>query len=130
MEKEKQLSAVEASERRMKVAIKSSAHLKQWLQASGRRWLVFNGEHLVDALPWPDGVQALIQMVACYRDHRSTLNTGELQLVENPETGEMLETSLFYPETLTLTEMDRVIRYLVGQITSLDSDWKLENEPL
>lgn len=127
---QRKISAIEASERQIRVAMKSPEHLKGWMHASGRRWLLLNGDHLVDALPWPNGVEAFMQVVACYRDHRAALDTGETQLIENPDTGEMDEVPLYYPEPLTLTEMDRAIRWLVGQITELDSDWKLENPPL
>lgn len=128
--KERNKSAIELSEEQLRIAVKDRAHLKEWLHASGRQWLVLNGDHLVDALPWPDGVETFMQIVACYRDHRATIDTGEKALIKNPTTGNLEEVLTFYPETLTLTEMDRAIRWLVGQITNLDSDWKLENPPL
>lgn len=127
---ERKVSAIEASEARIRVAMKDPDHMKGWMHASGRRWLVLNGDHLVDSLPWPDGVEAFMQVIACYRDHRAALDTGELQLVEHSESGEMREVPLYYPETLTLTELDRAIRWMVGRITDLDSDWKLTNDPL
>lgn len=130
MREERKLSQVEESERQMRVAMKSKTHMREWLEKSGRSWFVFNGAHLVEALPWPDGVEAFIQFVACYRDHRATLDTGEMAWVENPKTGKMDEVPLFYPETLTRTELDRVIRWLVGQITEMDPDWKLADAPL
>jgi hypothetical protein len=130
MREERRLSPVEESERQMRVAITSRPHLREWLEKSGRQWLVFNSAHLVDALPFPDGVEAFIQFVACYRDHRATLDTGETAWVENPKTGTMDEVPLFHSETLTLVEMDRAIRWMVGQITAMDPDWKLTNPPL
>lgn len=123
-------SKIELSEEQLRTAMKSQEHLKKWVEESGRRWLVLNGAHLVDALPWPSGVEALMQVIACYRDHRAALDTGETQLVENPITKEMAEVPMYYPETLTLTEYDRAIRWMVGQVTEIDPDWKLTNEPL
>lgn len=123
-------SPIELSEEQMRTAMKDQGHLKKWLVESGRKWIVLNGDHLVDALPWPTGVEAFMQVIACYRDHRAALDTGETQLVENPKTKEMDEVTMFYPETLTVTEMDRAIRWLVGEVTNIDPDWKLTNPPL
>lgn len=53
-------------------AIQSPAHLKRWLEQSGRRFLIMRTDDLVDALPWPHGVDALIQIVEAYRQHRLT----------------------------------------------------------
>lgn len=52
------------------VAMASPAHLKQWLRETGRTFLVLKTDDLVDALPWPEGVRSLIQLVECYRQHR------------------------------------------------------------
>ena len=123
-------SPIELSEAQIRTAMKSKEHLKRWVHESGRQWFLLNGDHLVDALPWPSGVEALMQVFACYRDHRAALDTGETQLVEHAITKEMVETPLFYPETLTLTEMDRAIRWMVGRITELDYTWKLTDAPL
>ena len=51
-------------------AIQSPEHLKRWLQETGRRYLVLRTDDLVDALPWPDGVDALIQVLEAYRQQR------------------------------------------------------------
>lgn len=123
-------SAIELSEQQLRTAMGSQAHLTQWVEESGRTWIIFNGKHLVSALPWPAGVEALMQVIACYRDHRAAMDTGETQLVENPITKEMTEVPMFYPETLTLTEMDRAIRWMYGQITALDPSWEITNAPL
>lgn len=56
-----------------RVSIKSAAHLKAWLIASGRQFIVFPSGDLVDALPWPGGVEALIQIVEAFRQHRVSL---------------------------------------------------------
>lgn len=124
------VSAVELSERQMNVAIKSKKHMLEWLEATNRQWFLFNGKHLVEALPWPSGDEAFMQMVACYRDHRAVIPTGEIEWVEDPVTKEMKSVQQYHPESLTLVEMDRAIRWMVGQITSLDSDWSLDNPPL
>lgn len=130
MREERKISAVELSERRMRVAMTSPTHLKDWLHESNRRWVILNGDHLVDALPWPDGVEAFMQLVACYRDHRATLPTGDTEVVQHPKTGKKYEVAAVFPETLTVAEYDRAIRWMVEQVTALDPTWQLENEPL
>ena len=62
----------------VKTALKDPKHLKRWLDATDRRWLVLSGMDLVDALPWPDGAAALMQVIACYRDHRRVVPTGDV----------------------------------------------------
>jgi hypothetical protein len=123
-------SVIELSEQQLRTAMQDQEHLIRWMEESGRTWLIFNGKHLASALPWPAGAESLIQVIACYRDHRATIDTGETQIIDNPITNEKVEVPVYHPETLTLTEMDRAIRWLVGQITELDPDWKLTNVPL
>lgn len=53
------------------VAMTSPKHLKDWLNASGRRYIIMVANDLVDALPWPGGVEAFTQVVECYRQHRA-----------------------------------------------------------
>lgn len=123
-------SPIELSEAQMRTAMTSPSHMKEWLEKSGRRWLVLNGMHLVDALPWPSGVDALMQLIACYRDHRAVLDTGEVKTEVDPITKEKVEVVVYHPETLTFTELDRAIRYLVQLITDLDPSWKLTDPAL
>lgn len=52
------------------VAMQSPQHLKEWLRASGRHYVVIKSEDLVDALPWPGGIEAFIQILEAYRQHR------------------------------------------------------------
>lgn len=127
MREERKLSEVELSERQMRVAMTDRTHLKQWLRESGRSWVIFDSDHLVDALPWPDGVEVFIQLVACYRDYRATVETGETQQVTNPETGRLEEMPFFHPETLTLVEMERAIQWLIQQIRDIDPNWDLSS---
>jgi len=104
------MTAVERSEAQMRIGQQSPEKFKQWLEASGRTWLVFNAAMFVDAA-WPEGCRLLQILVANYRDHRAGLREP-------------------LPETLTLEELDRAIRYLIGQATSLDPQWSLSNDPL
>jgi len=122
--------AIHISEEQLRVAMASKEHLIRWIKESNRTWLVFNGVHLAESLPFPEGAEFLTQIVACYRDHRAALDTGEVALVEHQVSGEMVETTIFYPETLTVTEYDKAIRWMIGQISDLDPSWKLTDEPL
>ena len=111
---------VEAARR---VAIASPEKLKEWLSASGRSWLIFNGPQLIDSLPWPEGVNVFMQLVDAYRDHRRALPTGESETISG------VKVACYHDDTLTLPELDRCIRFLVGQATALDPTWSLEKDP-
>ncbi len=41
----------ELSDARTRTSMQSPDHLKRWLDASGRRWLVVDAREMVDALP-------------------------------------------------------------------------------
>jgi hypothetical protein len=125
----RKMSSQERSEAQMRVSMQNPEHLKSWLVASGRRWLVINALELVDALPWPAGVDAFLQIVAAYRDHRGAMPSGRMEVIAHPN-GESITVPVMKGETLEVEELDRAIRYLIGQITEKDSTWKLENLPM
>lgn len=125
----RKMSSQERSEAQMRVSMQHPEHLKSWLVASGRRWLVINALELVDALPWPAGVDAFLQIVAAYRDHRGAMPSGRMEVIAHPN-GESITVPVMKGETLEVEELDRAIRYLIGQITAKDSTWKLENPPM
>lgn len=56
------------------VAMKSPAHLKRWLDETGRMYLILRSDHLVDALPFPDGLELFIQVLEAYRQQRRALS--------------------------------------------------------
>lgn len=120
----------ELARRLFKVSMKTPEHLKKWLEASGRRWLVLDTLELVDALPWPNGVDSLIQIIACYRDHRRVIPSGRVERQRDPTLKKEVDVPIMKDETLEVFELDRAIRYLIGQITTKDAKWKLENPPM
>lgn len=70
-------AALERIDARMRVALSSPEHLKRFLAESGRRWIVFDAAHLVDALGslgWPQGAHWFQKLVGLYRDHRTRLD--------------------------------------------------------
>ena len=140
----KGMSPIERSEALMRVAMKSKEHMKRWAVESGRPWLIFDTAELIDALP-PDppppaegepeqigALELLTQFVACYRDHRACLpsTTGEMVQQKDPGTGKISETPKTKPETLEPVEIDRLIRWLVGEITAKDPTWSLDRSPM
>jgi SAM-dependent MidA family methyltransferase len=118
------------SQEQLNTAMRSPTHLKQWLEATHRRWLVFNAMELMDALPWPSGVEAFMQVVMAYRDHRRTIDSGRTELVEEPLTGEQVEVPVCKDENLEVEELDRALRYLVAEIRAKMPAWSLERAPL
>ena len=126
--------AMALSQEQINTAMRSPGHLRAWLDASGRRWVVFNGLDLIEALPWPHGVDVFMQVVMAYRDYRRTIPTGEVSAVDgwHPKTGEryVAEVTHYKGESLELEELDRAIRYLVAQIMEKDPTWSLEKPAL
>lgn len=110
------MSPAERTEARQRVAMESPAHLKAWLEASGRRYLVMDALELVDSLPWPGGVEALMQIIACYRDHRATIPTGRTEKMIDPATKRELEIPIFKGEVLEVEELPQVLAYLTNQL--------------
>lgn len=125
---------MQLSQEQINVAMKSPDHLKQWLDKTNRRWIVFSGMDLVEALPWPGGVEAFMQVVMAYRDHRRAVWTGRTQRVagRHPKTGESFdqEVKVMKGEALEVEELDRAVRYLVAQILERDPNWSLEKPAL
>lgn len=121
------LSEQEKLARLGRVAISSPEHLKRWLRDTDRRWLIFDALELVDSLPFPSGVDSLIQLIACYRDHRRAIPTGRTELQENPATGASIEVPVTKGEALEVDELDQVIRYLAALIRKRDPAWRLES---
>ncbi len=122
-----EMSLEEQSQRLFRISIKNAGQLKAWLEKTGRTWLVFNAMELVDSLPFPDGLDTLIQIIACYRDHRRTLPSGRTEKQTDEMLGEEIDVPVMKDELLEVAELDRAIRYLVGQITERDETWSLDN---
>ena len=121
------VSEVEERARRLfNVSVKSPDHLKRWLAATDRRWLVFDALALVDSLPWPAGLDMLIQVIACYRDHRRTLPSGRYELQKDPTLDQEVRIPIMRDEFLEIEEMTVVIRFLINKITERDPTWTLE----
>ncbi len=112
----------------IRTAIKDPKHLKQWLAETDRKFLIFDTADLIDGLPWPDGVDALLQIIAAYRDQRRTIPSGRTEVQKHQ--GHNINVALMKDENLEIEEIDRAIRDLIGQATNLDRSWSLENAPL
>lgn len=52
-------------------AIRDPEHLKAWLLATHRDFVIFQACDLVDALEWPTQVTALSAIISAYRQHRN-----------------------------------------------------------
>jgi len=85
---------------------------------------------LIEALPWPTGVEAFMQVVMAYRDHRRTIDSGRTEPVEDPDTHEVIAVPVYKDEGLEVEELDRAIRYLVAQMRERQPGWNLEQAPL
>lgn len=120
----------EIQERMDNVAIKSPDKLKEWLLASDRAWVIFNSIDLVDSLPWPEGVDDMSRVVACYARYRQTVPSSRVDKVKDPVTGESIEVPKFKTDQLEKEEVDRLIRFLIRQQSERFPEWKLDDPPL
>lgn len=127
---DEKLSYKEMMKRRNNISIKDKGHLKQWLEATGRRWLVFDAINLVDALPWTEGVDDLMRVVACYRDYRSKIPTGRTEVQIDPLLGKQVDVPIMKTDLLEIEELDRCIRNLIRQASEKDPKWNMDHLPL
>jgi hypothetical protein len=121
------LDGMEKLDRLHRVAMTSPEHLKAWLQETGRRWLVFDALELVDSLPFPEGVDSLIQLIACYRDHRRAIAAGRTEQQMDPTLGALVEVPAMKGEALELDELVRVVQFLIRQIVAQHPDWTIDS---
>jgi hypothetical protein len=121
---------MQLSQEQINTAMKSPQHLREWLDASGRKWIVFNGVDLIDALPWPGGVETFMQVVMAYRDHRRGVWTGREETQKDPKTGKAVPVKIMKDESLETEELDRAIRYLVTEMMRRNQNWSLNNPAL
>lgn len=121
------MSAAERAAAQESVRI-TKEHLLRWLSASGRDYLVLKSAELVEALPFPDGTEALQQILSAYAALRATKPSGRFEIQVTPKG--KVEIPIMKGETLEIEELDRAIRYLSGVAAKLDPSWRLENAPL
>jgi len=106
-------------------------HLKRWLSESGRKFIVLKADDLVDSLqPWPEAADIFIGMVEGYRKHRMKTLSSRTMKAKHPVTNVPIDVPLQKTDVLEVDELDRCIRFLIGQVTSLDENWSLDNPPL
>lgn len=107
------------------VAIQTREQLIRFLHESERKWLVLNTGHLVEALPFPQGVLMVQQIIAWYRNHRATVGTGRKQTVMDPVSRESIVIEEGHGEALEIREAEDVIRFLLDNIRQRDPTWTL-----
>ncbi|MCK4858399.1 MAG: hypothetical protein KAT58_10550, partial [candidate division Zixibacteria bacterium] len=99
------MSPEERSMALLRVAIKDKDHLKRWLSESGRRWMVFDALDLVDSLTWPEGVLALMEIIAAYREYRMGIESGNFELQVDPTLGKEIKVPIMKDELLEIAEL-------------------------
>lgn len=124
------LSPDERIEAIARVSMQDKGHLKRWLRATERTWMVFNAIELVDALRWPDGIDALMQIIACYRDHRASIPSGRSEVQVDSVSGKEVRVDLCKTETFEVEELDCVVRALIKRIKERKPEWNLGQPPL
>ena len=116
------------TEEQYNVAMKDPAHLERWV-GEARPFMVFVGPDLVKSLRWPDGHQALQSIIQQYQDHRCKIPSGSVRLERDPVLDQQVEVALMKDQRLSESEMDRAIRWLIGEIKERNPKWSLEDAP-
>jgi hypothetical protein len=91
------------------VALKDPDHLRRWLLASGREFIIFKSSDLVRALPWPDGVEMMIQLVEAYRQERAK---------------EVGHGTTLKSDALELDELKEVVHFVLRKIHAAEPNWQ------
>lgn len=63
----------------LNTAMKDPKHLRQWILSTDRRHAVIDLVDMVDALPWPGGVEAFMQCMTAYAQYRATDGSGYVE---------------------------------------------------
>ena len=95
-------------------AMADPGHLKAWLRASDREYLVLHAPSLVDALPWPQGVQALMQILEAYRSHR---------MAQSPVTRDREGRDVHRDDRLTPAESEEAVSQIRRHQAALEREW-------
>jgi hypothetical protein len=116
-----------------RIAIQDPEHLKHWLRETGRQWIVLHAGDLIDALPWPEGVDAFMMIVEAYRQHRITIPTdyGPCPKARVHRAGVVCDLCLNRGEivirsktdVLEVEEMKEAVVWLLNQIRETDRTW-------
>jgi hypothetical protein len=114
-----------------RVAVNNPEQLKRWLQETNRVFVLLKSTDLVDALPWPDGVSALIHIIECYRQHRITIPVEYAPCPKLPHRKSMCELCKNTGEVvarnkdqiLEVDEMKEAVIWLINQIHEKHPTW-------
>jgi len=123
------LTMEEMSQRILNISLRDKNHLKDWLEQTNRKWLIFNARDLIDALPFPEGIDDLMRVIACYRERRRQIPSARVLKQRDPTLGKKIDVPLMKDEQLEIDEWDRLIRYCIRVITELDPKWNLNSAP-
>ena len=112
---------------RERIAMKDKKKLKQFLEASGRRYLILDSWELLDAFPdWAWGSELLMQMISCLRAHRATIPTGRKETITDPRTKKQHDVDVMKGEALELEEVEGAIQQLINRGLEIDPNWKFQ----
>lgn len=97
--------------------------LKAWAEASGREFIVFRTSDLIDALPYPEGVEQFQQIIRAYGRHRSVIASDRSESV--PERGASGNRSIpcGRRDALDAEEKKRLVLILIGEIQANEPGW-------
>lgn len=122
----KDMEAKEIQEALERVSLKDKDTLKNYLLDSGRRYMIFNSVHLVDALSFPTGIAMLQTIIHQYKEHRNTIPTGNYRSEKNPVDSQFVSVPIMLEDKFNLDEMKDLVKFLLNKITDMDPSFRIE----
>lgn len=113
-------------------AMRDPAHMKRWAETTNRQFLIYPMGDLIDALAqhWPEAANDHQRVDSVFTQHRLTIPSGDYRDVTDPITGQVVTETLYKGNQLTDVELDRCIRWCIGQIREKRPGWVLDDKPL
>lgn len=100
----------------VRVSMGDPNKLKEWVEASGRKYILLNASDLIDALDWPEGCIQFQRLIESYREYRSTLPTGRTERQQDPKTRKIVEVSITKAEVLEPEEKLELFEQLRNEL--------------
>lgn len=103
------------------VSLKDKDTLRKWLIETGRRYLIFDTIHLIDALAFPEGIGVLQHLIKAYGDYRRGLPSGDTKEETNEVTGEVCNVPIMLDEVMNREELIEVHTY-IGELIDRENN--------
>ena len=104
------------AEEQVRVSMGDPNKLKEWVEASGRKYILLNASDLIDAMGWPDDCIQFQRLIEAYREYRSTVPTGRFEKQQDPKTKQWVDVSITKAEVLEPEEKLELFEQLRNEL--------------